>query len=50
MSWKIFSTKSVTETLMNRVKPLEEFGIEDAGFESISMKNLLNLFAIIIRL
>ena len=46
MSWRKFSSKSVSETLKYRVKSLEEFGIQDANFVPISVKNLLKLFAI----
>ena len=46
MSWRIFYTKNVPKTLINPIKPLEEFEIEDTGFGPISVKNLLNLFLI----
>ena len=43
MSWWMFHSKSVSETLMNLLKSLEDLGIEDAIFGPFSVKKLLNI-------
>ena len=46
-SWRRYSSKLVLAELKKSLKSLDELGIEDASFGTISVKNLLKLCAIL---